>query len=89
VEAGLVRSAPRAAGLGRLRVEDVHLTTARADMAAALRHGLSVSVVDATVAQLAQEHAAAGARVTVYTSDVSDLEQLCGRAEGRIKVRRL
>jgi hypothetical protein len=87
VEARLGSSSPKGTGLGRLHVEDVPLTGRRADEAIALRGGLTVSVVDATVAQAAQEHASAGALVTVYTSDVSDLEVLCGRAAGRIAVR--
>jgi hypothetical protein len=87
VEAGLSRT--RASGLGRLDVEDVALTAERAERAIALCAGLSASVVDAAVAQVAEEHATAGALVTVYTSDVRDLEVLCARAAGRIAVRRV
>ena len=89
VEAGVVTSSPKASGLGRLHVEDAALTSQRADRAIELRAGLSASAVDATVAQVAEEHALAGALVTGYTSDVRDLEQLCGRAAGRIAVRRV
>ena len=89
VEARVLLTSPKASALGQLHVDDVALTRQRADRAIALRAGLSASVVDATVAQAAEEHAAAGARVTVYTSDVSDLEVLCGRAAGQIAVRRV
>lgn len=89
VEARIVAGSPAATGLGRLHVEDVPLTSRRADEAITLSTGLAVSVVDASVAQVATEHAAAGALVTVYTSDVRDLEQLCSRAAGRIAVRRV
>ena len=89
VEAGVAMSSSRAAGLGRLHVEDVPLTSQRADEAIALGEALAVSVVDATVAQVAEEHASAGALVTVYTSDVRDLERLCASSSPRIAVRRV
>ncbi len=89
VEAAVLRDSPTTTSLGRLKVEDVPLSSPRADRAIELAVGLTASAVDATVAQCAEEHAAAGARVTVYTSDVHDLEQLCARATGRISVRRV
>lgn len=89
LEAGLSRTSPTSAHLARFKVDDAALTGARADRAVVLRAGSTASVVDATVAQLAEEHAAAGALVTIYTSDVPDLEQLCRRAAGRIAVRRV
>jgi len=89
VEAGVRRTDPSATALGRLGVEDVPLTGDRADAAVLLSQGASVSVVDGTVVQCAEELAERGHRVTVYTSDVRDLERLRGRTATPISVRRV
>jgi hypothetical protein len=88
VEAGVSREDRSAIGLWRLKVEDVTLTGSRADRAIAL-NAAGACVVDATVAQCAEELAATGRLVTVYTSDVRDLERLCGASTEQIAVRRV
>jgi hypothetical protein len=87
VEAAVPRDSATTSGLGRLKVSDVELTGARADRAIALASGITASAVDATVAQCAEELAAAGRPVVVYTSDVADLSRLCAGA--RVAVRRV
>ena len=89
IEARVSPGPRKGTGLGRFRVDDIPLDSRCADRAIALADGLSASAVDATVVQCAEEFAVAGARVTVYTSDVRDIEALCGRATGRIAVRRV
>jgi hypothetical protein len=88
VEAGVCRSDGSATALGRLKVEDIPLTGPRADRAIAL-NAAAASAVDATVAQCAEELSATGRLVTVYTSDVRDLERLCSASTDRIAVRRV
>ncbi|MGH3318755.1 MAG: hypothetical protein ACRDN9_01015 [Streptosporangiaceae bacterium] len=73
VEAGWDRRAAKAAGLNRLRVDEVPLDTARADRAARVRTALGVSVADA--------HLAASLRATlgphaVLTSDTGDARRI-------------
>ena len=90
VEAGVTRSAPAAAALGRFQVRDVALDTARADRCVELS-AAGGSVVDATVAQAAEEHAEAGRLVTVLTADLTDLDRLVAhtRRAGAVRVRRV
>lgn len=76
VEALLARQAPSAALLGQLRVRDIELTSPRAEAAVSLRQQGGGSVVDAAVLQVAEELAAGGSRVTVLTSDRTDLPRL-------------
>ena len=75
--------------LGRFHVEDVPLTSARADAAIRISSGTRGSAVDATVAQVAEEAAAAGAKATVYTSDLSDIQELSRRTERPFSVTRI
>lgn len=89
VEAAVRRTDPSATGLGRLAIQDVALSSDRADLAILLNQGVSASVVDATVVQCAEELALSGHRVTVYTSDVRDIERLRGRSPSRVSVRRV
>ena len=89
LEAGLARAAH--ANLGRFRVGDVGLTTARTDRCIAVRAAAGGSLVDASVAQAAEEHADTGRRVTVFTSDLTDLPGLvaAGSHPDRVAVRRI
>lgn len=76
VEAGIDRRSPGSAGLGLFRVHDLPLTADRADRCAQLGVGVAASVPDVTVAQAAEELALGGARVTVLTSDRTDVPPL-------------
>ena len=89
VEAAVRRTDPATTGLGRLAIEDFALTSDRADLAILVNRGVPASVVDATVVQCAEELALSGHRVTVYTSDVRDIERLQGRSSSRVSVRRV
>ena len=76
LEALLDRRRPTSSSLGRLRVSDRELTSARADRGVELRSAAGGSTVDATVAQAAEEFAAAGARTTIVTADLTDIPRL-------------
>jgi hypothetical protein len=76
LEAGLNRQGPAAALLGNLRVRDEELTAGRADRAVALSAAASGTPADAATAQLAEQAATSGAKVTIYTSDRTDLPAL-------------
>lgn len=89
VEALIDRSAPAAARLGAMRVHDVPLDGARADGCVALSSAAGGSAVDATVAQAAADAALLGAKVSIYTSDLKDLQRLAAVAGNEIAVRRV
>lgn len=87
VEAGVDRTDPGAHALGRLRVHDVELTTARADAASRLRKAVGGSTEDATVAEAATGHA--DALVTVVTADLTDLPRLLSAAGSAARCHRI
>lgn len=87
VEAGVDRTDPAANALGRLRVLDVELTTARADRAARLRTAAGGSTEDATVAEAASSYPEA--LVTVATSDLTDLPRLLPAAGSSARCHRI
>ena len=90
VEAALSRRTPAAATLGRLRVRDVVLDSARADRSAELAAQTQASAVDATVAEVADSEALTR-RVTIFTSDLEDIGRLVGHLDSAasIHVRRI
>lgn len=72
VEAGWDRRAPASASVNHLRIRDVPLDPASADVAAGLVAGLHVSVADAHIG--ATVHAVADrGPVTIVTSDPADM----------------
>jgi len=72
VEAGWDRRAPAAALINHLRISDMPLESANANVAADLVAGLRVSVADAHIG--AAVHAVAGrGPVTIITSDPDDM----------------
>lgn len=73
VEAGWDRSAPGAAAVNRLRVDDAALDSTAADRAVPIRSRLGVSVVDA---HLAAVIAATAGPHAVVTSDADDLRRV-------------
>lgn len=87
IEAGWDRSDAGAAVANRISgARDVALNRGRADRATRLRSQLSVSVVDATVAEMA---GAAAPPVVILTSDVADMERLASQLEGPIRLLRV
>jgi hypothetical protein len=87
IEAGWDRRAPEAARLNRIsRARDVVLDGRAADGAAGLRRQTGVSVVDATVARVAE---ASTGPVTILSSDASDMGRLAALVEGNIRVAHL
>lgn len=87
VEAGWDRSDAGAAVVNRISgARDVALDRGRADRATRLRSQLPVSVVDATVAEVA---GAAAPPVVILTSDLADLERMAGHLEGPVRVLRV
>jgi hypothetical protein len=87
IEAGWDRRSPSAAALNRIsRARDVFLDGSRADRAAELRSAAGVSVVDATVAQAAED---SSGPVAILTSDPADLRRLAALLEGDVRVVRL
>lgn len=91
VEAGAARSDPSASALGRFQVTDLALDSRRAERCIELSQAAGGSVVDATVAQAAEEHAEAGRLVTVLTADLTDLDRLIAQtaSSSAIRVRRV
>ncbi|MFN8079422.1 MAG: hypothetical protein U0Q19_07645 [Kineosporiaceae bacterium] len=81
LEALLDRRRPTSSNLGRLRVKDRELTSARADRCVELRSAAAGSTVDATVAQAAEELAAAGTRTTIVTTDLTDILRLVAASQ--------
>ena len=89
VEAGWRRTAPTAGGANRLMppTTDASLDTDAADRATALRSAVSAaSVVDATVAVVAERAGAAGNVVEILTSDEPDLKALTSHLTTTAKV---
>jgi hypothetical protein len=87
VEAGWDRSAPGAALANRLaRARDVVLDGVAADRASQLRAAAGVSVVDATVGQVAE---AAPSPTVILTSDVADMGRLAAAVGGDVRVVRV
>jgi predicted nucleic acid-binding protein len=74
VEAGWDRTAPASAFLNRLRVADIALDTASADIAAAIVVRTGVSVADAHLGAVMR--AAADDQLTVITSDPNDMRSV-------------
>jgi len=73
VEAGWSRSAPRAAGINRLRIDDHELDRPSADAAATIRSSFGLSVTDAHLGVVLRETPGPHA---VLTSDVDDVGRL-------------
>ena len=78
VEAGWDRSSPRSTSRNLLRVADAPLDPRQADMAARIRVRSGVSAADAHIGAVIE--AAAGARVSVITSDPHDMRNVAGDA---------
>lgn len=76
VEAGWDRTAPQWAFLNRLRIMDVPLDAAPANLAAAIHEQAQVSVADAHIGATVQS--AANADITVVTSDPADIRRASG-----------
>jgi hypothetical protein len=76
VEAGWERTSPAWAFANRLRIADVPLDAAHANIAAAIRNQTRVSVADAHVGAVIQS--APAGQVTVVTSDPSDIRLVAG-----------
>ena len=79
VEAGWDRTSPTWAFPNRLRIADSPLDTPSASTAAGIRARTGVSVADAHVGAVMRP--AAGAQVTVITSDPGDMRKLAGDAD--------
>ena len=76
VEAGWERTSSAWAFPNRLRIGDVPLDAAQANVAAAIRHRTRVSVTDAHLGAVIQSSPAA--QVTVVTSDPGDIRLVAG-----------
>jgi predicted nucleic acid-binding protein len=76
VEAGWDRTSPAWTFPNRLRITDVPLDAAHANVAAAIRNGTGVSVADAHVGAAIQ--ATPAGQVTVVTSDPADIRRVAG-----------
>lgn len=84
VEAHWDRRAAAAASLNRIsRARDIVLDAHGTNRSAELRMQANVSVVDATVAQVAE---ASPKPVPILTSDLSDMQRLAAFIEGEIRV---
>lgn len=79
VEAGWDRTAPASAFLNRLRVVDVPLDTAGANVAARIRHEPGVSVPDAHLGAVIQT--STSQKLTVITSDPKDMRAIAGTGD--------
>jgi hypothetical protein len=87
IEAGWDRTHRSAAAINWLTgADDWILSTERTNQAAKLRDATGVSVVDATVGQVAQE---VPHPVTIITSDVDDMTRIAQRLGKDIRVARL
>jgi hypothetical protein len=87
IEAGWDRRAPTAAMLNRIsRARDVVLDQSGADRCAEIRQLARVSVVDATVARVAES---SPQPAVILTSDASDMRLLAGYVEGDVRAVRL
>jgi hypothetical protein len=80
VEAGWDRRTPRAASLNRLRIADMELDTAAADVAAQIVADTGVSVADAHIGAVVRSTSGAGNDVIVLTSDPRDISRAAGDA---------
>jgi hypothetical protein len=78
VEAGWDRTAPLWSFTNRLRIMDVSLDTAAANVAAVIRNDTGVSVPDAHLGAVIQS--APADRITVLTSDPEDMRRVAGNA---------
>lgn len=76
VEAGWDRTDPAWAFINRLRIADVALDGAHADIAAAVRSRMGVSVADAHIGSVIQVFAVD--RITIVTSDPEDMRLVAG-----------
>lgn len=87
IEAGVARSGPAAKWPGLSTVVDVELSGPAADRALDLRRRAEAgSVVDATVAEVADRYAGEGWATTVYTSDVTDLSALTAASDNAARI---
>jgi len=87
IEAGCDRSAPAAAMFNRISgARDIVLDGASANRASVLRAQVGVSVVDATVAEVAERFPGP---VAILTSDGDDMERLCPVLDNDVRVIRL
>jgi hypothetical protein len=76
VEAGWDRTSPDAAFVNRLRITDIALDTAQANLSAAIRRRIKVSVTDAHVG--AAINSSVSQRISVITSDADDIRAVAG-----------
>jgi predicted nucleic acid-binding protein len=76
VEAGWDRTDPARAFLNHLGIGDVHLDTAQANLAAAIRRNPKISVADAHVGAVVQ--ASPATEIVVLTSDPDDIRVASG-----------
>jgi hypothetical protein len=76
VEAGWDRTSPQWAFLNRLRIMDVVLDAAHANLAAAIHEQAQVSVADAHIGATVQS--APDTDITVITSDPGDIRRVTG-----------
>jgi hypothetical protein len=84
IEAGWDRRAPAAAMLNRIsRARDVVLDHSGANRGAEIRHQLQGSIVDATVARVAES---SPQPAVILTSDASHMRRLAAHVEGDVRV---
>lgn len=76
VEAGWDRTSAQWAFLNRLRIADIPLDAAHANVAATIHEQAQVSVADAHIG--ASVHSALNADITVVTSDPADIRRVAG-----------
>jgi predicted nucleic acid-binding protein len=76
VEAGWDRTSPQWAFLNRLRITDVPLDAAHANVAATIHEQPQISVADAHIGATVQS--APDANITVVTSDPADIRRVSG-----------
>ncbi|CCG03603.1 hypothetical protein [Blastococcus saxobsidens] len=84
VEAGWDRTVPTAAVINRLRIVDVLLDGASADVAAHIVADTRVSVADAHIGAVVRSLARSGDDVLVLTSDPQDITRAAGPAGVRV-----
>ena len=86
IEAGWDRAAARAALINRLHIDDIELRGERVDRAVRLARQAGVSVVDATVGEVALS---IEGRVAIVTSDAGDMGRLARLGDHEVTVVRL
>ena len=84
VEAGWDRTAPSAAVINRLRIDDVVLDASSANIAAHIVADTGLSVADAHLGAVVRSLGASRDDVVVLTSDPQDMERAAGPASVRV-----